>query len=353
MNVKDDSNIVNDFSKPLVTNIEQIDEITKDVPTGEIYYPINEELASKAKQAISFSDYQTGSATAEYRQYVDKAIEIANNQKDYVDPIYHKRIDNLLNSYAKKLAMNFNKGFEIDCRVPSIMISGSANFPTNKKEKQNQARSKNMEEFKQIQQLLEKIKSTGMGGISADDPDAIHKLKTKLDKLEQLQEKMKSVNAYYRKYKTLDGCPYLSSQEIENLKSYITESWNIGKMPFQSFKLSNNNAQIHRLKDRIKELMIRSETNYVGWEFKNGLVKVNKQKNRLQIFFNEKPDEGTRTELKSNGFRWSPSSKAWQRQLNNNAFHAANYIKSIMPITGELPTDLQQKRQKENSDIYE
>ena len=29
---------------------------------------------------------------------------------------------------------------------------------------------------------------------------------------------MKAVNAYYRKNKTLDGCPHLSTEQIETLK---------------------------------------------------------------------------------------------------------------------------------------
>ena len=46
--------------------------------------------------------------------------------------------------------------------------------------------------------LLDKIRGTGRGGISADDPEAVQKLKSKLAGLEQEQERMKAVNAYYR-----------------------------------------------------------------------------------------------------------------------------------------------------------
>lgn len=37
------------------------------------YYPINEEAARRAKNANSFSDYVPGSATAAYREMVDRA----------------------------------------------------------------------------------------------------------------------------------------------------------------------------------------------------------------------------------------------------------------------------------------
>ncbi len=52
-------------------------------------------------------------------------------------PMYHEKIDHLLDTYARKLAENMNQGFAIDARVPSVMIAGPANFPVGKKEKQN------------------------------------------------------------------------------------------------------------------------------------------------------------------------------------------------------------------------
>ena len=93
------------------------------------YYPINEGAARRAKEMNSFSDYKEGSATAEYRAMVDKAAAIAEQQKSRVDPMYHEKIDHLLDTYARKLAENMNQGFAIDARVPSMMIAGPANCP--------------------------------------------------------------------------------------------------------------------------------------------------------------------------------------------------------------------------------
>ena len=77
------------------------------------YYAINEELARRAKGMISFSDYVPGSATASYRQAVDKAAEIAEQQKRVVDPIHHKKIDRLLDTYARRLARSEEHTFLI------------------------------------------------------------------------------------------------------------------------------------------------------------------------------------------------------------------------------------------------
>ncbi len=315
--------------------------------TTVTYYPINENAARHANTVNSFYDYKPGSATAEYRHYVDEAAEIAARQKRRVDPSFHERIDGLLDAYARKLAANMNKGYEIAGRVPSILIAGGSNFPVRKKEKQNAAADKNMEEYREIQGLLDKIRSTGMGGISADDPNAVSKLESKLAKLEALQETMKAVNAYYRKNKTLDGCPHLSPEQIEKLKASMSGSYRANPKPFESYQLSNNNAEIHRLKDRITALARRKELGYVGWEFDGGRVEANTADNRLQIFFDEKPDKEIREELKGNGFRYAPSAEAWQRQLNDNAIYAADRIGCIQPLTGESPTELQKRARQE------
>ena len=206
-----------------------------------------------------------------------------------------------------------------------------------------------MQEWRDIQGLLDKIRSTGMGGISADDRNAVQKLQSKLAGLEKSQETMKAANAYYRKHKTLDGFPGLSSEQIQKLTASMQNRWygRAATQPFEPYSLQNNNAEINRLKKRIEELTRKSETAFVGWQFEGGKVEANTQDNRLQVFFDGKPDESTRNELKGNGFRWAPSVGAWQRQLNNNAFFAANYVKSIQPLTGEKPTDLQRRARRE------
>ena len=308
-----------------------------------IYYTINEGAARRANDANSFYDYKPGSATAEYRQMVDRAVEIGEHQKKRVDPMYHEKIDSLVDTYARKLAENMNSSFSIEARVPSILIAGGSNFPVRKKEKQNAARDRNMEDWNEIQGLLDKIRSTGMGGISADDPQAIQKLEAKLEKLQAAQETMKAVNAYYRKHKTLDGCPALSAERIEAMKEEMSSQWHIQDKPYPSWALSNNNAEIRRIKGRIAELTKKQETAYSGWEFEGGTVEMNREDNRLQIFFEEKPDEKTRETLKESGFRWSPKAGAWQRQLNDNAIYAADRLSCIKPLSGKSPVEIQKE----------
>ena len=326
---------------------EAPEQQTKESAASDYYYSINEGAARRAKEMNSFSDYQPGSATAKYRRYVDKAFALAQEQKRRVDPMYHEKIDSLLDTYARKLAANMNHGYEIDARVPSILIAGGSNFPVRQKEKQNAARDSNMQEWQYIQGLLDKIRSTGMGGIRQDDPQAIPKLQKKLDGLEKAQETMKAVNAYYRKHGTLDGCPHLSPENIENLKADMASGWHYENKPFQSWELSNNNAEIRRVRQRIESLTRANEVAYVGWEFDGGHVEANREQGRLQVFFDGKPEADARQQLKENGFRWAPSVGAWQRLLNDNAYYASDRIACIQPLSGIKPTDLQRNSSRE------
>lgn len=294
---------------------------------------IDEEAARRAKEANSYSDYEPGSATAEYNRLVANAQAIAEQQKKRVDPIYHEKIDRLLATYMRKTAENMNESYAIEARCPSVMITGPANFPVRKKEQQNAARERNYQEYKEIQGLLDKIRSVGTGGISADDPDAREKLAEKIAKLQRIQDTMKAVNAYYKKNKTLENCPDLTAEQAAKLTDSMTDGWRQNPRPFESFALTNNNANIRRLQQRLEGMKRLEEKPIDGWVFDGGRVEADADENRLQVFFDEKPDEEKRNVMKRNGFRWAPSTGAWQRQLTENAIYSAKHLSFLSPLS--------------------
>jgi len=285
-----------------------------------MYYPIDEKTAQIAHNMNSYRTFQEGKETAEYRKAVDAAFALAAERKHYVDPLHHDKIDALADAYARQLAAWTNKHFSIESRYPSVMIAGPARFNNYKKEKQNNARAAHWKAYDRIKGLLAKIEGTGTGGISADDPDALAKLKDKLESLERNHAEMKAINAFYHKHKTLDGCPGLTEEMRRALERYQ----HLGFIP--TYRLSYNLAEIKRVKQRIEELERRAEKPLQGWTFEGGTVDANASDNRLQIFFDAKPDETTRSALKSRGFKWSPRAGAWQRQLTTNAIYAARAI---------------------------
>lgn len=184
--------------------------------------------------------------------------------------------------------------------------------------------------------------------ISSDDPEAIAKLTEKLKGLQEKQEYMKAVNAYYRKHGTCHGMEGMSDERAERIDQAIKDGPSWSRVPFSSISLSYNNREIHRTQNRIKTLTDAKEIGYSGWTFEGGRVEANMEKNRLQIFFDEIPGEDVRKELKGWGFRWARSEGAWQRQLTDNAIYAASRIKAIQPTDGTDPVKIQPKRKKQS-----
>lgn len=185
--------------------------------------------------------------------------------------------------------------------------------------------------------------------ISSDDPQALEKLTAKLEKCQQDQERMKSINAYYRKNGTMRGYPGMTAELADKIDRAVEQSRSAEKRPFLSYQLSGNNADIRRYTQRIKQLTKSREIGYVGWKFDGGEAVANADNNRLQLLFDEKPGAEQRKILKQNGFHWSPTEQAWQRQLNDNAIYACNWISFVQPLDGQKPTALQPKTAKKNA----
>lgn len=286
------------------------------------YHEINEETARRAKEMNSFSDYIPGSATADYRAMVDSAAALAERCKAGKSAADAAKIDRLLNTYARRLADNLNAENRNNAACPSVLVCGPSNFPVRKKQRQNDRAFALYHEYNDIAQLLEKMKSIGRGGIQADDPAAVQKLTQKLEQLEQAQQAMKDANAEARR----TGQP---AEVPEAIRSTVQHVALASKGPFPAWALSNNSAEIRRLRARIETLRQAKAAPAAAQEVKPGVtLEEDPQTMRLRLVFAGKPDPETRALLKSEGFRWAPSAGAWQRQLTDNARRAARRILS-------------------------
>jgi hypothetical protein len=190
----------------------------------------------------------------------------------------------------------------------------------------------------------EVIEMANNNAISASDPQAVEKLTEKMQKCRELQEIMKGVNEHWRKTGTCMGAPGITDAQAAKMDTKITNatvSWN--RVPFSDYELKNNYAEIRRLEKRIEEITRNQEIGFTGWEFEGGRAEANTEMNRLQLFFDEKPNESQRTLLKAYGFKWAPSQDAWQRQLNDNAIYAAGRLDFIKPSDGRTVREHQPK----------
>ena len=288
--------------------------------TERKYFHINESSARTAHNMMSMRDYSEGSTTAGYRSEVDKAYDIADKVAEK-KPEEAERVYRLAERYSKKMAEYYNNESSIGMMCPSVMISGAGNFPVKKKERQLAAWERNHEFYQYVQGILAKIENILYGReiIKSDDERAIEKLEEKLEDMKKLQEDMKAANKALRLKDKEAGNDQLreigySEESIEELRKpdYL------GRVGYPNFQLSNNNANIHRVEERLKRLKAVKERGSSEQEYKTFKVVENTEAMRYQIIFDGKPDAEIRTLLKSNGFKWAPSQGAWQRQITSN-----------------------------------
>jgi hypothetical protein len=172
---------------------------------------------------------------------------------------------------------------------------------------------------------------------TATESPELTQARAKLQKLMDLQQRMKDAN------KVIKSKKYDESQKIAQLAEQgFSEAQAIelmkpdfaGRIGFADYQLTNNNATIRNTQKRIAELEARetaqqraaSGNSQTSYEFEGGNIELNYGDDRLQVFFDRKPDPETISKLKSNGFKWSPTNVAWQRQLTDNAISTANYL---------------------------
>ena len=323
--------------QPEATTAEQAEQPTPEnrPETVPPYGSIDEETARNAHYCVHMGDYKPGSATASYRNSVNKAAQLVEQQKARVSAFYHDKLDALLNSYARRLAAWTNDYNRNQASYPSQFIAGAGNFNMRKHNRQMAREDSLWEEYRQIEAILDKIRSVGTGPVDLADPHAREMLTERLNSQRQMLEDAKTANAYYRKHKTLEGCPGLS----EKNRAWLTRPGVFASgdgspisqygSPFPAYELASIRGKIERTEQRLAELDRREQQAaepQTGTAFDGGQIVRNIDLNRLQILFDDIPSADTRAALKQNGFRWSPKNQAWQRQLTDNAERAARQI---------------------------
>ncbi|SPF51154.1 conserved hypothetical protein [Candidatus Desulfosporosinus infrequens] len=303
---------------------------------------INEQLAQRSKENMSFSDYKPGSATAEFNQEIANVTTLVESAKLRVSDEGKAKLDRFLASYTSRYAAWTNKRNANGAGHVSVMIAGPANYNMRAHEKYMSREGNLWKEYEEFRNPEYKISSIVAGDrvIKSNDVNAIEKLQEKIDGLEKMQELMKACNAIIRKKKLTDEEKIAAMVEAgaseKAAKETLTPNF-MGRIGFASYSLSNNNATIRNAKQRISQLekiaargtqetVIESDA-----EETNGIRIVdNVEAHRLQIFFNGKPSAEVRTQLKKNGFRWTPSISAWQSYRSESANRAAREIVAAM-----------------------
>lgn len=225
-------------------------------------------------------------------------------------------------------------------RTANPMVTGPARFPVEKNRRALEAERKAIEA---IEAHLEKAKNAaerrafphGAPGdpVRSGDPEAIAKLRARLEELERLREKMLLANKLYRKGDD-EGLVALgfSREQIEAWRT-SPDYFKAGP-PFKDFELRSVRDKIKRTQARLAALArAKAQGPTEAVPVPGVRVVENPERMRIQIFFDEKPPAEVRQILKRNGFRWAPSQGAWQRHLNENGRQAAKRVlEALAPV---------------------
>lgn len=156
--------------------------------------------------------------------------------------------------------------------------------------------------------------------IFSDDPGACEKLADKIARLERQQELMREANKAIRKGddEALRDLGF-TDERIIQLKSPDF----CGRIGFPNYALTNNSANIRRLKQRVERVAEAQSQPDTQREGPNARVEDCPSENRVRLFFPGKPSEEIRARLKSSGFRWSSTIGAWQAYRNYSTVETA------------------------------
>ncbi len=153
--------------------------------------------------------------------------------------------------------------------------------------------------------------------IFSDDEDALDRLQERIAELEKKQATMVAVNKICRN-KKLDQSEkenqiraIMTGITTEGMQDLFHPMFSSQKPGFPSYALSNNNANIHRLKKRLVDVQCRQKRAEIAE--KNGGVAITGNETYICVTFSEKPEYDIIRALKDAGFYWSRGSWRGER----------------------------------------
>lgn len=229
--------------------------------------------------------------------------------------------------YRKRMLAHLHSS----ARCVSWFIAGPSNFPAARMNKRADIASRRLNDLIEFRaRALAAIKRTlrpDLAPIYASDENALERLEAKIHSAEVLQGRMKLANATIRKHAkagaqsqvaALLELGYSLSQAQKLLEPDFCD-----RIGFPDYLLTNNNANIRRMKARVETIAVNKAAAPIEAEGENARFEDCPADNRVRLFFLGKPPVEVRTRLKQCGFRWSPTIGAWQAYRHLHTIEAA------------------------------
>lgn len=244
-------------------------------------------------------------------------------------------LEELFADYYKRLLKKKLDLLHSHSGIASSFIVGPANFPAARMEKRHNAYQNKVNEYlefrsKAMNRILKHFADPV--GIRTGSANAVEALEAKIAKAEAHQEKMKAVNALIRKHLKAEP-EEKAAALIDELGLTPSEAYAIlkpncfGGIGYEHFDLSNNSANIRRMKDQLEKAKKLAVEPQADQEINGVRIVDNQEADRLQMFFPvERVDRNIYDLLKAHGFRHTPSIKGFQAYRGANANYWAKKI---------------------------
>lgn len=291
-------------------------------------------LAVSAFHGTSWSPEKRGQlAVSEYGQELSEVHETLKQHAEKGGTI------DLLDEEFARFRAGYRKRYTAwlasHSRVMSSFITGPANFPVRRNAKRIDVCDRRMSdlfEFKAraVKAAIRHLRPD-LRPIMSGDADAVERLEAQIRQAERLQQRMKEANAAIRKYKKAGREAQLAALvELgfsDARAATLLEPDFCGRIGFPDYALTNNNANIRRMKQRVEQISRAKATPDSTIEGANGVTLDDcPAENRVRLTFPGKPAEAIRSKLKKNGFRWTPSLGVWQAYRNSSSIALAREI---------------------------
>ncbi len=161
-----------------------------------------------------------------------------------------------------------------------------------------------------------------------------------LDKAEKLQQTMKTANSIIRSKKNVTERLVSEAGMSESTAIKIQQPDYAGRVGCATYQLTNNNASIKRLQERVKMLQKKVEGAKAAesgaeekYTFDGGIIKVNYDEDRVQILLDSvRADRALYQKFRKNGYVFSPTNKAFQRKITPQAIRNAVQLMDAVKV---------------------
>lgn len=288
------------------------------------------DLARRAHSGTSFSPEDR--ARSEIAGYAaNLARELAELSKLATTPEKQATLAAEFLRYRQAFCGRYLEMLQAKSRCMSTMITGGSGFPVRRQRKLSDIadkRTKELIEFRtRALAAIRKALTPELAPIMAGDVDAVPRLDAKVQRAEADLALMKAANAAIRKHAKAGAEAQIAALVELGIAAAVAarllERDELGRIGFADYQIRNLAANLRRMKGRTEVIQQAQLTPATGRQGSRARLEDATADNRVRLFFPGKPDDATRSRLKSAGFRWAPSLGCWSAYRNTSSLAVA------------------------------